>query len=473
MRHVHFIGIGGAGMSGLAEILLERGIKVSGSDLVRSEKTDELKKAGAKIFIGHSAKHVTKDIDTVVYTSAAKGGDNPELIETEQRGITTFRRAEFLGELTKGLATIAVAGTHGKTTTASMIAHILIEAGADPLVSIGAKVSELGGKNSRAGKGNIAVVEADEYDKSFLALHPHIAVLTTLEAEHLDIYKDINDLERSFIEFANAHEVLKEQGYAVVNIDEPALRDILPKLEKKIITFGTSSEEAKFKAKDISAHELHTQATIIRATEEIGTLELVIPGEHNIKNALAAIAVSEILAIPYDLVCGALATFRGAERRSELIGEADGITVIDDYAHHPTEIRATLQSLRKGYPGRRILVGFQPHTFTRTRDFAEEFGKVFAECADELYLVNVYPAREKSIPGVTSGLILESSIGAGLRKSYFVGELEKLPIVLAEKARSGDLVLTIGAGTITEAAPKLLKLLKDQARKKDKRLALA
>ncbi len=460
MQRVHFIGIGGAGMSGLAEILLARGINVSGSDLVCSEKTDELKKQGAHIFIGHDMKHISNDIDTVVYSSAVRNSGNPELAEAEKRGIKTIRRADFLGELTRGIPTVGVAGTHGKTTTSSMIAHIMIESGLDPLVSIGAKVKELGGKNARAGKGNIAVVEADEYDRSFLALHPYIAVITTLEAEHLDIYKDLADLEETFIKFVNNQESNKEQGYAVVNIDEPAVREILAKLEKKIITFGVTSDEAKYKAKEISVKGFETRATIIRGGETLGELVLGVPGEHNIKNALAAIAVSDILAIPFERAKASLLTFRGAERRAEVIGEVGGVLVIDDYAHHPTEIRATLSAIRKGYPKRRIIASFQPHTFTRTRDFAEEFGKVFGDLSDELLLLDVYPAREKPIPGVTSDLILRS-----YNKKIGIIPFDELPQRAADIAKEGDIILTIGAGTITEAAPKILTKLKEKTKK--------
>lgn len=460
MQRVHFIGIGGAGMSGLAEILLARGANVSGSDLVRSEKTDELKKQGAHIFIGHDAKHITNDIDTVVYSSAVRNSGNPELIEAEKQGIKTIRRADFLGELTRGIPTVAVAGTHGKTTTSSMVAHIMIESGLDPLVSIGAKVKELGGKNARAGIGNIAVVEADEYDRSFLALHPYIAVVTTLEAEHLDIYKDLADLEETFVHFANNRDGDKEQGYVVVNIDEPAIREILAKLEKKIITFGVTSDEAKYKAKDISVKGFETRATIIRGGETLGELVLGVPGEHNIKNALAAIAVSDILAIPFERAKASLLTFRGAERRAEVIGEAGGVLVIDDYAHHPTEIRATLSAIRKGYPKRRIIASFQPHTFTRTRDFAEEFGKVFGDLSDELLLLDVYPAREKPIAGVTSDLILRS-----YNKKTRIIPFDELPQRAADIAKEGDIILTIGAGTITEAAPKILAKLKEKTKK--------
>lgn len=475
MQHVHFIGIGGAGMSGLAEILLARGIKVSGSDLVRSEKTDELKTLGATLYINHREKNIIHDVDLIVFTSAVKNSNNPELLEAESRNIRTIRRADFLGELTKGIQTIAVAGTHGKTTTSSMIAHILIEAGLDPLVSIGAKVKELDGKNSRAGSGHVAVVEADEYDRSFLALRPYIAVLTTLEAEHLDIYKDIADLQETFITFTNQSDH-NEEGYAVVNIDEPNLCDILSRLNKKIISFGINSSAAKYRATNIHNDGLTTTSTIHRGSDIIGELELRIPGVHNIKNALAAIATSEALAIPFDLAKKALATFVGAERRCEIIGETNDILIIDDYAHHPTEIRATLHAIRAGYPGRRIVAAFEPHTFTRTRDFAEEFGKVFAECADVLLLLDVYPAREAPIAGITSELILSAAMKAGLQ-SIIPVDLDELPAEILLLAKSGDIILTMGAGTVTEAAPKILKALKAQlatngvAKEKNKKFA--
>lgn len=460
MQHIHFIGIGGAGMSGLAEIALARGIAVSGSDLSDSAKLKELRKLGAKIHIGHKASNVPAETDVVVYTSAVQKSDNPEYAAAVERQIRCVRRAEFLAELIHSLQTIAVAGTHGKTTTTSMIAHILLHAGLDPVVSVGASVFELGRKNAHAGKGNLAVVEADEYDRSFLALHPFIAVMTTLEAEHLDIYRDLADLQDTFVQFANAGSQL---GMVVVNIDEPALRSILPRLTKKIVTFGIGSEEAKYRAKNVSLDALHSTSTIFRGGSPAGTLTLSVPGEHNIKNALAAIAVAESLAIPFEMIAEALSQFRGAERRAQVIGDANGILVIDDYAHHPTEIEATLKALRTGYPGRRILAAFQPHTFTRTRDFAAEFGQVFAAYADALYLLDIYPAREKPIEGVTSELILQSARAAGLDRSQIVHSLNELPVAIGGDATAPDIVITLGAGTITEAAPAIKSYLRSQS----------
>lgn len=457
---MHFIGIGGAGMSGLAEILLERGIQVSGSDISESEKIKSLRKFGAKISIGHKAENISPDTDTVIYTSAIKSQKNVELEEAERRSIRTVRRADYLAELTKDHKLVAIAGTHGKTTTTAMIAHILLEAGLDPFVSVGARVRELGMKNARSGDGHMAVVEADEYDKSFLALSPFIAVLTTLETEHLDIYKDLSDLQDAFIAFTNRSVQPGDSGYAVVNIDEQALREILGRLNKRIVTFGIRSTEAKYRATEIHADGLGIQCVIHRGGDILGELSLVIPGEHNIKNALAAIAVAEILAIPYEIARKALSTFIGAERRSDSIGEAGGILVIDDYAHHPTEIRATLSAIRSGYPGRRIVAAFQPHTYSRTKDFAKEFGEVFFECADVLLLLDVYPAREQPIEGVTSGLIEDAAKKAGMKECSLISSLEALPDAISSIAKEHDIIITLGAGSITEAAPKIFQVIK-------------
>ena len=461
MEHVHFIGIGGAGTSGLAEILLMRGIRVSGSDLVRSQKTDELETLGASIKEGHKAEHID-GADVVVYSSAVHS-ENPELIEAIRRGIRTVRRAEFMAELLKDHKTIAVAGTHGKTTVTSMIASILIEAKLDPLVLVGASVRELANKNSRAGTGKIAVVEADEYDRSFLALSPFIAVMTSLEEEHLDIYKDLDDLKQTFVQFANQGPSTFMTGFAVVCIDEPALRAITPRLEKRIVAYGLSSQDAKYRAvhPQYSAHR--TRATLLRGGEKIGELELSVPGEHNLKNALAAVAVGEILSIPFEISQRALKRFSGADRRFQITGEVDGVLVIDDYAHHPTEVRATLETVKRCYPGRRIIACFQPHTFTRTRDFAVQFGHVFAELADVLALLEIYPSREEPIEGITSRLILDSARENGLKEGFEVPGVTELPAIIGNIVRPGDVILTIGAGTITSAAPIILEELTQHA----------
>ncbi len=472
MPRTHFIGIGGAGMSGLAEILLERGESVSGSDLESSAKTNELTAKGALVQIGHSAEHISDDITSVVYSSAVRA-DNPERIEAERRHIPILRRAEFLGVLTSGIPTIAVAGTHGKTTTASMIAHILIQAGLDPLVAIGASVAELGGKNARAGSGKIAVVEADEYDKSFLTLRPHIAVITTLEAEHLDIYADMNDLGNSFVEFTNNYDDAFPGGYAVVNIDERMIRDLLPRINKKIVTYGIRSDEAKYRVRNIELQGSSSSSMILRAGKEVTTMTLQVAGVHNIANALASIAVAEILALPLETTLASLNEFRGARRRMERIGETRGILVFDDYAHHPTEIRAVLSALRSGYRGKRICAVFEPHTFTRTRDFADEFGKAFAETADELIVVPIYPARENPIDGVTSDLIYESSLREGMRSVRLAASLEEAAQCAASSREDGDIIITLGAGTITTIAPKILALIESTQQKKKLRVTSA
>jgi len=450
-------------MSGLAEILLERGEQVSGSDLTESEKTRELRKLGAKIYIGHKAENIPTGTESVIYTSAIIGHNNPEYEEALAKGIKTIRRADFLGELTKNHKLIAVAGTHGKTTTTSMIAHILLEAGLDPFVSVGAAVRELGMKNARAGNGNLAVVEADEYDRSFLTLTPYIAVLVTLEAEHLDVYKNLTNLQEAFAQFANNSALPTEPGFAVVNIDEEPLREILSKLNKRIVTFGTRSPEAKYRATDIQTEGLNTRATVHRGSDMLGEITLQIPGEHNIKDALAAIAAAEILAIPFETSRNALASYQGAERRSDFIGEANGIIVIDDYAHHPTEIRATLSAIRAGYPDRRIVVAFEPHTYTRTRDFAKDFGKVFAELADVLFLADIYPAREEPIEGISSELIMNYAREAGMVNCSVVGNVENIAQEVSRIATRNDLLITLGAGPITEQAPNIFRLIQEHS----------
>ena len=458
--NTHFIGIGGAGMSGLAEILLERGEEVSGSDLTESEKTKELRKLGAKVSIGHKSENIPAGTDRVIYTSAIIGHHNPEYEDALSKGIQAIRRADFLGVLTKDHKLIAVAGTHGKTTTTSMIAHIVLEAGLDPFISVGAAVRELGMKNARAGSGNLAIVEADEYDRSFLALAPYIAVLVTLEPEHLDIYQNLANLQEAFAQFANNTTLATETGFVIVNIDEEPLREILSKLNKRIVTFGTRSPEAKYRAVDIQTEGLNTKAMVYRGSNILGEITLRIPGEHNIKDALAAIAAADILAIPFETSRNALASYLGAERRSDLIGEANGIIVMDDYAHHPTEIRATLSAVRAGYPDRRIVVSFEPHTYTRTRDFAKDFGKVFAELADVLFLADIYPAREEPIDGVTSDLIMNYAREAGMVNCSVVGNVENIVQEVSHIATGNDLLITLGAGPITEQAPKILEMIK-------------
>ncbi len=442
-------------MSGLAEILLLRGITVTGSDSVASAKTAELESLGAKVWVGHTASHID-NADLVVYSSAIRP-ENVERTEAIHRGIRLVRRADFMAEVLGDHALVAVAGTHGKTTVTSMIASILIEAKLDPLVLAGASVRELGNKNSRAGAGKIAVAEADEYDRSFLTLQPYIAVITSLEPEHLDIYGDVESLKDAFVQFANQGPSTFQTGYAIVCIDEPLVREITTRLLKRIVTYGLHSSETKYRAVELQLSAQRTRAVLLRAGEIVGELELHVPGEHNIKNALAAIAVADVLSIPLEISLHALKRFRGAERRFEVLGEANGILVIDDYAHHPTEVRATLSAARNIYPGRRLIACFQPHTFSRTRDFAENFGRVLASDADVAILLDVYPAREAPIPGVTSDLIAEAARVSGMTAIYRVNTPDDLVKMVGNIVQPGDVVLTLGAGSVTEAAPQILE----------------
>ncbi len=365
IRNIHFVGIGGIGMSGIAEILINRGFSVSGSDKALTEVTDHLEKIGAKIFEGHDPEHI-EDADVLVYSSAVTL-DNPEVQAALQKNVPIIRRAEMLAEVMRLNYGIGVAGTHGKTTTTSLIGVVLIEAGFDPTVIVGGKLHGLGGSNARLGKGQFTVVEADEFDRSFLQITPTIAVLTTLEEEHLDIYSDLQDIQNAFIEFANK---VPFYGFVVLCLDEPALQEIRPKIKKKIITYGLTSQ-SDVHAVDLIHFECTTKFTVTYKQRELGEINLQLPGEFNVKNTLASIAVGLEINVPFDKIKCALEKFTGVFRRCEIKGEFGGIMVIDDYAHHPTEVKETLRAIKAGWK-RRVITVFQPHTFTRTRDFYQQ-----------------------------------------------------------------------------------------------------
>ena len=372
IKKIHFIGIGGIGMSGIAEILIDQGFRVSGSDRALSEVTERLQKLGAKIFEGHAAANVAADVDAVVYSSAVPH-DNPEFIEAVRRKIPVIRRAEMLAEVMRLKYGIGIAGTHGKTTTTSMVSLILMEGNLDPTVIVGGKLSGLGGTNARLGHGDFIVVEADEFDRSFLSITPTVAVLTTLETDHLDCYRDLEDIKGAFVQFASK---VPFYGFIVLCLDEPALQDIMPQLnQKKIITYGFNPQ-ADVQAVDIRHKDNTTSFIVLRNGKEFGTVVLQIPGKHNVQNALAAISVGLELGVPFSNVKEGIEKFSGVYRRWEKKGEVNGISLYDDYAHHPTECRATLAGVKAGWR-RRVVCVFQPHLYSRTRDFYEEFGKAF------------------------------------------------------------------------------------------------
>jgi UDP-N-acetylmuramate--alanine ligase len=454
IKKIHFVGIGGIGMSGIAEVLLDQGFKVSGSDKSLSEVTDRLKKLGATIYEGHKAEHITPDVDTLVYSSAVVL-DNPEVIEAQRKKIPTVRRAEMLAEVMRLKYGIGIAGTHGKTTTTSMISLILMEGGLDPTVIVGGKLSGLGGTNARLGKGDFIVVEADEFDRSFLSITPTIAVLTTLETDHLDCYRDLEDIKGAFIQFANK---VPFYGFIVLCLDEPALQDIMPKMrQKKILTYGLNPQ-ADSQAIDIRHKNNTSTFTVVKNDTELGIITLQVPGKHNVQNSLAAISVGLELGIPFAKIKSGIEKFGGVFRRWELKGEVDEISVYDDYAHHPTECRATLSGAKAGWR-RRVVCVFQPHLYTRTRDFYEDFGKAFL-LADVLVVTDVYPAREEPIQGVTGELIANAAKQFGHKEVHYVPDKKNVPSFLQKTVKAGDIVITMGAGDIWKYGEEYLKLVR-------------
>lgn len=440
VKKVHFVGIGGIGMSGIAELLLNLGFKVSGSDLKLSTITNNLSEKGAIIENGHNSSNL-KDCDVLVYSSAVQE-DNPEIIEANARGIPVIRRAEMLGELIAVKQTsIAVSGTHGKTTTSSMIGSMLSEAKLDPTLVVGGLVKNLD-TNSLLGTGELIVVEADEFDRSFLQLRPTIAMITNIELEHTDCYENLEDLQNAFTQFSNATPFY---GVVIVGVDSPALQNIVSEINRPIITFGLSPL-ADLRAESISFSESKTQFSVKFYQEVLGDITLNVPGEHNVLNSLAAIALGIELGIPFDVISSGLQSYGGVRRRFEIKGIVNDIMVVDDYAHHPTEVSATLQAARSGW-NRRIVAVFQPHLFTRTRDFHADFAKAFMQC-DVLVVTDIFPAREKPIPGITGELVANSAKEFGHPDIHYEFDLEKLPAKLDKIVQPGDLMITIGAGNI-------------------------
>ena len=450
IKRIHFVGIGGIGMSGIAEILVNQGFEVSGSDMARSENTDYLAALGCKIMIGHSRENVGNS-EVVVYSSAVRCDENPETLEAASRNIPVLRRAEMLAEVTRLNYCLAVSGTHGKTTTTSIIGLALIKAGLDPTVIVGGRLRGLGGTNARLGKGDWTVVEADEYDRSFLQLLPTIAIINNVDAEHLDIYRDFDDLKETFGVFANK---VPFYGFVAVCLDDLGVKEVLSSIKKKVISFGLS-RHADVRAEDIAYSERSSEFTVIRYGENLGRVRVNIPGEHNIKNTLGAITVAMELGVDFPKMAEAILEFTGVYRRFEIKGEAGGILVVDDYAHHPTEIRATLQAARRGWEKRRIVCAFQPHTYTRTRDFYRDFGRSFDD-ADLLFITDVYPAREKPIEGINGKLIADAALHYGHKSVSYIPNVDDLLVALKDVLCDGDMLITMGAGNIYKVADLLL-----------------
>jgi UDP-N-acetylmuramate--alanine ligase len=456
IKKIHFVGIGGIGMSGIAEILLDQNFKVSGSDKALSEVTDRLQNLGAEIFEGHSPQNIKDDVDALVYSSAVTF-DNPEVIEAKRRKIPIIRRAEMLAEVMRLKYGIGIAGTHGKTTTTSMISLVLLEGGLDPTVIVGGMLHGFGGSNARLGKGDYIVVEADEFDRSFLSIAPTIAVLTTLETDHLDCYRDLEDIKSAFVQFATK---VPFYGFVVLCLDEPALQDIMLQMShKKIITYGLNPQ-ADLQAAEIFYKEDTSKFTLIKENIELGQITLQTAGKHNVLNALAAIAVGLELNIQFEKVKSGIEKFTGVYRRWDKKGEVNGITVYDDYAHHPTECKATLSGVKSGWR-RRVVCVFQPHLYSRTRDFYEDFGKSFL-LADLLVVTDVYPAREEPVQGITGELIANAAKQFGHKEVHYVQDKKNVSDYLLKIVKRGDIVITMGAGDITKFANEFLNKMKEK-----------
>lgn len=443
VRHVHMIGIGGSGMSGIAEVLLNLGFQVTGSDLQATEVTAHLAACGADIKIGHSESHVV-GAHVVVYSSAVRP-ENVELRAARENHIPIISRAEMLAELMRMKFGIAVAGTHGKTTTTSMIGTILQEAGFDPTLIVGGIIRTLG-SGARRGSGEVLVAEADEFDRSFLKLSPTLAVITTIEPEHLDTYLGLEEIQDAFVEFANQ---LPFYGSAILCGDDPGILPVIPRIKRPVISYSIQGE-ADYTATEVEFVCDRSHYWLHKYGKPAVRVELQVPGPHNVANSLAALAVADELDIPLDVAAGALAGFTGVRRRFEICGETGGVLIISDFAHHPTEIRTTLQTARHGW-NRRIVVLFQPHLYTRTRDFAEEFGKALA-MADVVLVTQIYPARERPLPGITGRLVAESARVAGCRSVHFCPDRGAIEGTLREILREGDILIVMGAGDIWKVA---------------------
>jgi len=449
-RHIHLVGIGGIGMSGIAEVLLNLGYSVSGSDIRRTEVTDNLSNLGGKIFLGHSPQNV-EGADVVVFSSAVKG-DNPEIAEAGEKTIPVIPRAEMLAELMRLKYGIAIAGAHGKTTTTNMIGSILTRGGLDPTVVIGGRLNIWGGSNARLGNGDFLVAEADESDGSFLALSPSMAVVTNIDYEHIDFYHSMDNLRKTFVDFINK---IPFYGRAIICVDDKEVQGLIPKLTKSYLTYGLNPQ-SDIRASEISKEGLDTSFVVTVKNRIVGRITISIPGDHNVLNALAAVGVGLELDLDFECIREGLKDLGGLKRRFEIKDERDGILFLDDYGHHPTEIVATLSAAKECWPDRRLVVVFQPHRYTRTRDLYDKFVTSFNQ-ADLLIISTLYGAGEEPIPGVDSRSLYQGIRDHGHRGVHFCPSKEDIISLLLNEMRPGDLVLTLGAGDIHVVGTELLK----------------
>jgi UDP-N-acetylmuramate--alanine ligase len=450
-QRFHFVGIGGIGMSGIAEVLLNLGYEISGSDARLSATTDRLHRLGARVVEGHRAENVEGAKAVVV--SSAIAPSNPELVEARRLQIPIIPRGELLAELMRLKFGIAVAGSHGKTTTTSITATILSHAGLDPTVVVGGKVGTMGGSNARVGQSDFLVVESDESDGSFLKLAPILAIVTNIDREHLDHYADLDEIRRAFADFINK---VPFYGAAIVCLDDANIQSVLPDVRRRTITYGTSAQ-ADLRISDLAAEPFASEFRLTYHDRDLGLFRVNAPGEHNVRNSAAAVAVALELEVPAEKIREGLATFSGVDRRFQKRGEAAGITVIDDYGHHPTEIRATLDAARQcGF--RRIHVIFQPHRYTRTMHLMDEFAGSF-HAADHVEVLDIYAASEEPIAGVTAEALTVRMREFGHRQAEYAGTIERAVDRVAAEAAEGDAAITLGAGNVWQAGDRLLERL--------------
>lgn len=455
VKNIHFIGIGGIGMSGIAEVLCNLDFSVSGSDLKKSKNTDRLEKLGARIFEGHAAENVG-DAQVVVYSSAVKA-DNPEVVLAKEKKIPVIPRAEMLAELmTLKPYSVGVAGSHGKTSTTSMVATVLGHAGVEPTTIVGGVVDTLG-SNAKLGTSDWFVIEADESDRSFLMLNPTISVVTNIDREHMESYKGMDDVMQCFTDFSNK---VPFYGACILCLDDPNVQSIIPTIKRRRVTYGFTAQ-ADVSAQNISYNETFgSRFEVLKGNELLGEINLPVPGKHNVYNALAATAVALELDIEFEQIASAFAKFKNANRRFEFKGEAKGITVVDDYGHHPTEISATLSAAKNGSGGRRTVVVFQPHRFSRTNELMEDFARCFNN-ADALYILDIYAASEQPIEGVTAEILTEKIKEFGHKNVQYIGDIKNAAEKVVGELREGDLVITLGAGSITGLSNEILEKLKE------------
>jgi len=455
-KQIHMVGIGGIGMSGIAEILLLRGYGVTGSDSSLSDTTERLEELGAKIFKGHSASNI-EGADVVVYTSAVKAEENEETKAALAAQIPVIKRSEMLAELMRMKYGIGIAGTHGKTTTTTLAGHVVQDGNFDPTIIVGGRVHSFDKTNAVVGKGDIVIVEADEFDRTFLRLSPSMAVITNIEAEHLDIYEDLEDVKEAFIEFANK---VPFYGAVIVCLDDSNVRSILPDIERRTITYGFTPQ-AEVRAVNVGQNGFRSTFTVLYQEEPLGEIALMAPGDHNIKNALAAVAIGLELGMNFEDIKKGLERFKGVFRRFQPKMDDKNILVIDDYAHHPTEVQATIKAARRGWEDRRIVAVFQPHLYSRTQEMHQEFGLSFFD-AEVLVVTDIYPSREKPIEGVTGKLITDAAKTYGHRDVHYVRDKRDLPSRLTSIVEDGDIVITMGAGDIYKFGEQFTELIKQK-----------